>query len=71
MNTPSCRLDFGSIPILIIQPSDQLIICMDTQNCRPINGSINNLKTQKCMDPIQMKDTLRGFFNLEVQLRFQ
>jgi hypothetical protein len=71
MNTLNCKLDFGSIPILITQPSDQLIISMDTQNCRPINGSIDNLQTLKCMHPIQMKDTPRGFFNLEVQLRFQ
>jgi hypothetical protein len=43
---------------------------VDPQSYKPINGSTNNLKTSKCMHPIQMKDTLRKNFNLEIQLRF-
>jgi len=65
MKTTRCKRNFGSIPILVVQPNDQLIISMDTQNYKFISGSIHNLKTSKCMDPIQMKDTLRRFFNLE------
>jgi hypothetical protein len=65
-------LQFGNlIKVLVTQPSDHITICVDPQNCRPINGSIDNLKTSKYMHPIQMKDALRKFFNLEVQLRFQ
>jgi hypothetical protein len=71
MKTPSGRLDFGSIKVSIAQPNDQLIIFVDTQSYKPISGSIDNLKTSKCMQPIQMKDTLRKSFNLEVQLGFR
>jgi hypothetical protein len=56
--------------ILVAQFNDQLIISLDTQSYRPINDSIENLRTSKCMHPIQMMDTLRKFFNLEVQLGF-
>jgi hypothetical protein len=71
MRTPSGRPDFGLIKVLVVQANDQLIIYVDTQSCKPISGSIDNLKTLKCMHPIQMKDTLRKSFNLEVQLGFQ
>jgi hypothetical protein len=71
MKTPSDRPDFGSIRVLVIQSNDQLIIFMDTQSCRPIIGSIDNLRVAKCMHPIQMKDTIRKFFNLGIQLGFQ
>jgi len=39
MKTLKCKPDIGSIPILVIQPNDQLIISMDIYNYRPINGS--------------------------------
>ncbi len=52
MKTPSGRLDFGSIKVSIAQPNDQLIILVDTQSYKPISGSIDNLKTSKCMQPI-------------------
>jgi hypothetical protein len=68
---PSYKINSSSIKVSVVQPSDQLIIYVDTQSYRPINGSIDNLRTSKCMHPIQMKDTLRKFFNLGVQLRFQ
>jgi hypothetical protein len=71
MKTPNGRPNFGSIRVLVIQPNDQLIISMDTQSCRPIIGSIDNLKVSKCMHPIQMKDTLKQLFNLGIQLGFQ
>ncbi len=66
MKTPSYRPGFSSIRVLVIQPSDQLIIFVDTQSCRPINGSIDNLRN-KCMHLIQMKDTLKKKFNLGTQ----
>jgi hypothetical protein len=69
MKTTRCEPNFGSIPILVVQISDQLIIYMDALNYWFISGSIHNFKTSKCMHPIQMKDTLRGFFSLEAQLR--
>jgi hypothetical protein len=69
MKTTKCEPNFGSIPILVVQLSDQLIISMDAQSYWLISGSIHNFKTSKCMHPIQMKDTLRGFFNLEAQFR--
>jgi hypothetical protein len=71
MRTPSGRPNFGLIKVSIVQSSDQLIISMDTQSYKPINGSIDDFKTSKCMHPIQMKNTLRKSFNLEVQLKFQ
>jgi hypothetical protein len=52
------------------QASGHIIICVAPQSCRPISGLINNLKTSKCMHPIQMTDTLRKFFDLGVQLGF-
>jgi len=65
-------LQFGNlIKVLVAQPSDHITICVDPHNCKPINGSIDNLKTSKCRNPIQMKDTLKKEFNLEVQLMFQ
>ncbi len=56
---PELWPDFGSIRVLIVQPNDQLIIFVDTQSCRPISGSIDNLRYSKCTHPIQMKDTLK------------
>jgi hypothetical protein len=70
MRTSSDRPDFGSIRVSIAQPRDQVIIFVVTQSCKPISGSMDNLKTSKAMHPIQMKDTLRKSFNLEIQLRF-
>jgi hypothetical protein len=71
MKTLSSRFDFGSIKVLVVQPNDQLILSMDTQSCRPIIGSFDNLRVSKCMHPIQMKDTLKKFFNSGIQLGFQ
>jgi hypothetical protein len=71
MKTPNGKLDFGSIRVLVIQPNDQLIIFMDTQSCRLIISLIDNLRVSKCIHPIQMKDALRKFFNLGIELGFQ
>jgi hypothetical protein len=68
---PKKRIQFGSsINVSILQPSGHITICVDPQSYKPINGSTNNLKTSICMHPMQMKDTLRKNFNLEIQLRF-
>ncbi len=56
--------------VSIAQPNVHFTICVDPQNYKPISGSIDNLKTSKCMPPIQMKDSLTRLFNLGVQLRF-
>jgi hypothetical protein len=49
-----------------------MTICVPPHSCRPINGSTNNLRTLKCMHPIQMMDILQKFYeNLGAQLRFQ
>jgi len=55
---------------LTVQSKDQLIIFVDTHNCKPISGSIDIFITSKCMPPIQMKDILTILFNLGAQLRF-
>jgi hypothetical protein len=68
MKTSNCNLDSSLILVLVVQPNDQLIIFVDPQNYRPINGSIDNFKTSKCMHPIQMKDTLKGFFSFEIHI---
>jgi hypothetical protein len=71
MKILSWKIDCNSIRVSVVQPNDQLIISVDTQSHKPINGSMDNLRTSKCMHPIPMKDTLRQFFNLGVQLRLQ
>jgi hypothetical protein len=64
-DTLAKKIQFGSsIRVSIIQPNVQLIISVDTQSYRPISDSNDNLKTSKCMPPIQMKNTLTRFFNL-------
>jgi hypothetical protein len=64
-------LQFGSsIRVLVVQASGHITICVPPQSCRPINGSIDNLRTSKYMHPIQMMGTLRKFFNLGAHLRF-
>ncbi len=56
---PKKIFQFGnSIKVSIIQANGHVTICVDPQSYRPINGSIDNLITSKCMHPIQMKDTL-------------
>jgi hypothetical protein len=68
---PKKNLQFGSsLKVLVAQASGYITICLPPQGCRPISGSIDNLKTSKCMRPIQMMDTLRKFFNLGAHLRF-
>jgi hypothetical protein len=62
---------FGSsIKVLVAQTSGHITICVPPQSCWPISGSIDNLKTSKCMHLIQMMDTLKQFFILGTHLRF-
>jgi hypothetical protein len=47
--------EFGSsIRVSVAQANGDITICVPLQSYKPINGSIDNLKTSKCMHPIQM-----------------
>jgi hypothetical protein len=55
-------LQFGSsIKVSIVQASGHITICVPPHNHKLINCSTNDLKTLKCMHPIQMMDTLQKF----------
>jgi hypothetical protein len=69
---PKKNLQFGSsLKVLVAQASGHITICVPPQSCKPIIGSIDNLKTSKCMHPIQVMDTLKKFFDLGAQLGYQ
>jgi len=53
-------LQFGSsFKVLVVQTSGQITICVPPRGCKPIIGSVDKLRTSKCMHPIQMMDTLK------------
>jgi hypothetical protein len=49
--------------VSVAKPNGRFTIYVDPQSCKPIS---DNLKTSKCMPPIQVKDTLTRIFNLGV-----